>query len=91
MVGYKRNVKELKNLLGLAPDANKDKIQTIIRLYDEEKRITNFKTALNAVTALANSRVNVQAKGNRLYNNIIDKYVEAPKRKTSTVIRTELN
>jgi glycine betaine/choline ABC-type transport system substrate-binding protein len=45
MPSFKDNVKFLNSFIVRAPEANKNKIQTIADLY-EQKKIVNFKTAL---------------------------------------------
>ena len=75
---FKSNVQELKTMKTRASTENKNKIQTIIELY-ENKTNPNFKTALNAVSALASTHKSVLKSGNgeTLYNTIINKYQEA--------------
>ena len=50
-----KNIEYLKNIsTHRAPDANKSKIKDIIDLYKENK-ITNVKTAANAINLLAST------------------------------------
>ena len=46
---FKQTIVALKGYLLSAPNSNKDKIRTVMKLY-EDKKIVNFKTALNTIT-----------------------------------------
>jgi hypothetical protein len=48
---FKSNLSELKSYVKSAPEANRSKIQDVIKLY-QEKKIPNIKTALNATILL---------------------------------------
>jgi len=75
---FKSNITELRSYLKKAPDANKAKINTVIKLY-EDKKIVNFKTALNATLLLASTNKNTIKSGRALkeYETVIDKYSNA--------------
>ena len=73
---FKNNIKQLKTLSGAAPAANKAKIQNITDLY-ENKKIPNFKTALNLAVKLFSPSLYKTEDINKSYNDIINKYKEA--------------
>jgi len=62
---FKSNITELRSYLKKAPDANKAKINTVIKLY-EDKKIVKFKTALNATLLLASTSKNTIKSGRAL-------------------------
>ena len=76
---FKQSIVALKGYLLLAPNSNKDKIRTVIKLY-EDKKIVNFKTALNTITWLASQNKNVikSGKADRAYDKVVGKYRDAP-------------
>ena len=75
---FKQNLTELKSYLKQAPEANRSKIQDVIKLY-EEKKILNIRTALNATILLSSKNKNTVKSGRpeREYQKIMTKYVEA--------------
>jgi hypothetical protein len=75
---FKQNITELKSYVKAAPEANRSKIEDVIKLY-EEKRIPNIKTALNATIQLASKNKNTIKSGRpeREYQKIMTKYIEA--------------
>ena len=54
----KRNILQLNTIAKQAADANRDKIQDIIDLY-QDKKIPNSRTALNVAALLASKNRNV--------------------------------
>ena len=62
MPSFKDNVKFLNSFIVRAPEANKNKIQTIADLYVQRK-IINFKTALNTTMLLASTHKSVIKSG----------------------------
>jgi len=76
MPSFKNNIKQLKSLIEHAPVANKSKIKKVISLY-EEKKIPNFKTALNLSIKLFSPSLYKKEDVDKSYNEIINKYKEA--------------
>ena len=72
-----KNIEYLKHLRVYISDLNKHRMNDIIELYNQNK-ITNYKTAENAVTLLSSRRKDQQTKANKIYNDIMSKY--APER-----------
>ena len=77
-IQIRSNIIGLKAYLKNATGENSDKINEVIKLY-EERKIINIKTALNTVVALASNNTNTINSGKplRLYNQVIDKYGNA--------------
>jgi hypothetical protein len=75
---FKRNLTELKSYVSRAPEANRSKIRDVIKLY-EDKKIVNFRTALNATLLLSSTNKNTLKSGRaeKEYSSIINKYGEA--------------
>ena len=76
---FKSNLSELKSYIkNKVPEGNRTKIEQIIKLY-EDKKIVNFKTALNATKLLASTNKNTIKASNadKTYNTIVDKNGEA--------------
>ena len=73
---FKRNISELKSYISQAPEANKSKIKKVIELY-ENKKIVNFRTALNTTLALASSNKNTSKRAEKEYNQLVAKYDQA--------------
>ena len=59
---FKSNILQLNTIAKQASDANKDKIQDIIDLY-QNKKIPNSRTALNVAALLASKNRNVIKSG----------------------------
>jgi hypothetical protein len=68
----------LKSYLSSGPKENRGKTEAIIKLY-EEKKIVNFKTALNVVMLLSsrNKRSINSGRPDKEYNKVVAKYTEA--------------
>ena len=75
MPSFKDNVKFLNSFIVRAPEANKNKIQTIADLY-EQKKIVNFKTALNTTMLLASTNKSVikSGKADKEFDKVFNKY-----------------
>ena len=75
MQSFTSNVKFLNSFIVRAPEANKNKIQTIADLY-EQKKIVNFKTALNTTMFLASTHKSVikSGKADKEFQKVFDKY-----------------
>ena len=73
---YKSNLKQLNQLRNAAPNGNKAKIENVIKLY-EEKKIPNFKTALNAVAKLTTPILYKKGAADQSYDDLINKYTAA--------------
>ena len=75
MPSFKDNVKFLNSFIVRAPEANKNKIQTIADLY-EQKKIVNFKTALNTTMLLASTHKSVikSGKADKEFEKVFNKY-----------------
>jgi F0F1-type ATP synthase alpha subunit len=74
---FKNNITELKSYVSKSPVDNKMRIRKIIELY-ENKKIVNFKTALNNVLLLSSKNKNTINSGRAIkeYNQIVNKYDE---------------
>ena len=72
----KTNIAELKSYAAKASKTNKDKINNIIKLY-EERKIPNFKTAQNAVIKLSFAITTKNGQAEKEYNKVIAKYGDA--------------
>ena len=74
----KSNLAELKRYKSIAPAGNKHRIQDVIELY-EQRKIPNYKSALNTVVALSSKHKITVASGKpeKLYNSLMEKYQEA--------------
>ena len=59
---FKSNVSELKSYVSRAPEANISKIRDVIKLY-EDKKIVNFRTALNATILVSSTNKNTIKSG----------------------------
>ena len=72
---FKSNILQLNTIAKKAPDANRDKIQDIIDLY-QDKKIPNSRTALNVAALLASKNRNVikSGKPGREYYKVMEKY-----------------
>ena len=72
---FKQNLSELNSYVVKAPEENKTKIKTIIKLYNN-KQIPNIKTALNTVKLLATTNKNIikSGKPEREYLKTLNKY-----------------
>ena len=72
---FKSNILQLNTIAKQAADANRDKIQDIIDLY-QDKKIPNSRTALNVAALLASKNRNVIKSGKleREYYNVMEKY-----------------
>ena len=75
-MGFKSNIKQLSQLRNAAPSGNKAKIESVIKLY-EEKKIPNFKTALNAVAKLTTPTLYKKGAADKSYDDLVDKYSAA--------------
>ena len=75
---FKNNITELKSYVSIAPVDNKDRIRKIVELY-ENKKIVNFRTALNNVLLLASKNKNTIKSGRAIseYDQIVRKYGDA--------------
>jgi len=75
MPSFKDNVKFLNSFIVRAPQANKNKIQTIADLY-EQKKIVNFKTALKTTMLLASTNKSVikSGKADKEFEKVFNKY-----------------
>ena len=75
---FKSNVSELKSYVSRAPEAKISKIRDVIKLY-EDKKIVNFRTALNATLLLSSTNKNTLKSGRaeKEYGKIISKYSTA--------------
>ena len=72
----KTNIAELKSYMAKASKVAKLKIEKIIKLY-EDRKIANFKTALNTVMALAFPLTLKSGRGDKEYDRVIAKYENA--------------
>jgi len=68
----KQNIALLNYIKGKAKN-NKDKIQDVIDLY-KDRKITNIKTAINAVELLASTHKNQQVKAITKYDELVKKH-----------------
>ena len=77
-IQIRSNIIGLKAYLKNVTGENSDKINEVIKLY-EDRKIRNIKTALNTVISLASNSKNTINSGKplRLYNQVIDKYGNA--------------
>ena len=75
---FKQNVNELKSYITKAPVDNRDRIKQIIKLY-EDRKISNFKTALNTTLTLSSKNKITISSGRPIkeYNKIINKYQDS--------------
>ena len=75
---FESNVSELNSYVSRAPEANRSIIKDVIKLY-EDKKIVNFRAALNATLLLSSTNKNTIKSGRaeKEYNKIVDKYSEA--------------
>ena len=74
----KSNISELKRYKSIAPAWNKSRIQYVIDLY-EQRKIPNYKSALNAAVALSSKHKITLASGkpDKLYDALMEKYRDA--------------
>lgn len=75
-MGVKKNIQELKKIKASTRSEQHQKIDQIIELY-KDRKIPNYKTAFNTVSALASSNKNTVKRGEREYTKLYDKYHEA--------------
>ena len=75
---FKNNITELKSYVSIAPVDNKDRIRKIIELY-QNKKIVNFRSALNSVLLLSSKNKNTIKSGRPVkeYDQIVRKYGDA--------------
>ena len=100
MATVKANIDELRTYIAKAPSNNKTKIMHIIDLY-EERRISNYETAISTVQLRASSHKNTlkSNKAMNAYNAVTNKYHNAeprtglvdPFKPTVEVIRDDYN
>ena len=53
---FKANLKRLNKMLEIAPRRNREKIEEVVKLY-EDRKIPNIKTAFDAVSQLVNPSI----------------------------------
>lgn len=75
-MGFKGNLKQLSKLRSIAPNGSRERIDNVIKLY-EDKKIPNFKTALNTVAKLTTPILYKRGVADQAYNDLIAKYTEA--------------
>ena len=75
-MNFLSNISDLKVFAKKAPRANKIKIEKIIELY-ETKKITNYRTALNAVIKLSNPVLFRSGDADKDYEKVVIKYQNA--------------
>ena len=75
---FKQNVNELKSYITKAPVDNRDRIKQLIKLY-EDRKISNFNTALNTTLALSSKNKITITSGSPIkeYNKIINTYQDS--------------
>ena len=78
-MGIQENIRELKSYVGGAPEANRSKINHIIRLY-EDRRIATFNNALSKTLLLASGNEHTVKSGRaeKEYQKIVAKFGKAP-------------
>jgi hypothetical protein len=77
MPGFKTKVKELQALAKSAPNkAYKEKANKVVQLY-ADKKITNFRTAENALLRLSQPRSIKSGRADVEYEKIVKRYEEA--------------
>ena len=78
-MGIQENIRELKSYVGGAPEANRSKINHIIKLY-EDRRIATFNNALSKTLLLASGNEHTVKSGRaeKEYQKIVAKFGKAP-------------
>ena len=78
-MGIKENIQELKSYVSGAPEANRTKINHIIKLY-EDRRIPTFNNALSKTLLLAsgNEHTTKSGRADKEYQKIVAKFGKAP-------------
>ena len=78
-MGIKENIQELKSYVSGAPEANRTKINHIIKLY-EDRRIPTFNNALSKTLLLASGNEHTIKSGrpDKEYQKIVAKFGKPP-------------
>ena len=81
-MGIQENIRELKSYVGGAPEANRSKINHIIKLY-EDRRIATFNNALSKTLLLASGNEHTVKSGRaeKEYQKIVAKFGHPPRRR----------